>query len=76
MWMDMYKPFGWENLELRYGGLRARLETMQDRIASYLDPSDSSVKDLPELEVETHPIWPGSGLSLLLCVLDTYTLMA
>jgi len=66
MWMAMYKPFGWENLELRYGGLRARLDTMQERLAAFLDENDETVTELPELEVETHPIWPGAGLSLLL----------
>ncbi|KAJ2358635.1 hypothetical protein IWW50_000748 [Coemansia erecta] len=34
-WHRIYKPFGWETLELRYGGLTARLQTMYDRIVSY-----------------------------------------
>ncbi|KAJ1854242.1 hypothetical protein LPJ76_004194 [Coemansia sp. RSA 638] len=34
-WMRIYKPFGWETLELRYGGLAARLHTMYDRIVAY-----------------------------------------
>ncbi|KAJ2401575.1 hypothetical protein GGI23_001301 [Coemansia sp. RSA 2559] len=34
-WMRIYKPFGWEPLELRYGGLTARLHTMYDRIVAY-----------------------------------------
>ncbi|KAK0555643.1 hypothetical protein OC861_000127 [Tilletia horrida] len=37
MWMSMYKPFGWETVELRYGGFRARLDTMHARIARFLD---------------------------------------
>ncbi|PLW54142.1 hypothetical protein PCANC_06453 [Puccinia coronata f. sp. avenae] len=37
LWMGMYKPFGWEVLDLRYGGLKARLETMQERITRFLD---------------------------------------
>jgi len=48
----MYKPFGWEVLDLRYGGLRARLETMHRRLVAYLDPADSSVTRVEELEVE------------------------
>ena len=64
--LTAFKPFGWENLELRYGGLRARLDTMQDRISCFLDKDNLEVTDLPELEVETQPIWPGAGLSLLL----------
>ncbi|KAJ2720123.1 hypothetical protein GGI07_004800 [Coemansia sp. Benny D115] len=34
-WHRIYKPFGWETLELRYGGLSARLQTMYDRIVAY-----------------------------------------
>lgn len=34
-WHRIYKPFGWETLELRYGGLTARLQTMYDRLVSY-----------------------------------------
>ncbi|KAJ2160347.1 hypothetical protein GGF46_002340 [Coemansia sp. RSA 552] len=34
-WMRIYKPFGWETLELRYGGLTARLQSMYDRIVAY-----------------------------------------
>ncbi|KAJ2801647.1 hypothetical protein H4R20_003589 [Coemansia guatemalensis] len=34
-WHRIYKPFGWETLELRYGGLTARLQTVYDRIVAY-----------------------------------------
>ncbi|KAI8337363.1 glycoside hydrolase superfamily [Choanephora cucurbitarum] len=37
MWMKTYKPFGWEVVERRYGGLRARLETLFDRIVAYAE---------------------------------------
>ncbi|KAF7727377.1 hypothetical protein EC973_007620 [Apophysomyces ossiformis] len=37
LWMRMYKPFGWEVLELRYGGLRSRLETMYDTIMAHVE---------------------------------------
>ena len=51
-WFGVYKPFGWEVLDLRYGGLRSRLETMHDRCARYTDQDDKSVTRLEELEVE------------------------
>ncbi|PIA13595.1 glycoside hydrolase [Coemansia reversa NRRL 1564] len=34
-WHRIYKPFGWETIELRYGGLTARLQTVYDRIVAY-----------------------------------------
>ncbi|CDR87365.1 uncharacterized protein SPSC_00491 [Sporisorium scitamineum] len=37
MWMSMYKPHGWETLELRYGGLVSRLDTLYRRVEAFLD---------------------------------------
>lgn len=37
MWHKTNKPFGWEVVEMRYGGLRTRLLTMRDRILEYLE---------------------------------------
>lgn len=36
MWMSMYKPHGWETLELRYGGLVSRLDTLYCRMEAFL----------------------------------------
>ena len=47
MWHSTYKPFGWEVMEGRYGGLRARLETVRDRLLSYLD---GTIDSIPELD--------------------------
>ncbi|KAG0223597.1 hypothetical protein BGW41_005445 [Actinomortierella wolfii] len=41
MWHKNNKPFGWEVIELRYGGLRTRLMTMRDRILEYIDASEA-----------------------------------
>ncbi|GAA5958945.1 hypothetical protein JCM3765_000780 [Sporobolomyces pararoseus] len=65
-WFGMYKPFGWEVLDLRYGGLITRLETMHERIIAYLDPTDEGVSNLDELEVELETIYPGQGANLML----------
>ncbi|OZJ04578.1 hypothetical protein BZG36_02777 [Bifiguratus adelaidae] len=51
MWMNMYKPFGWETLELRYGGLIARIKTMYDRIMEYVAFTLSD--DLTSEELDT-----------------------
>ncbi|KAJ1814345.1 hypothetical protein LPJ75_002810 [Coemansia sp. RSA 2598] len=42
-WHRIYKPFGWETLELRYGGLTARLQTMYDRIVAFCLQQPGSV---------------------------------
>lgn len=60
------QPFGWEVLELRYGGLRARLETMHRRVMSFLDEQDASVTRIEELEVQTETAYPGSGCMMML----------
>ncbi len=65
-WFGVYKPFGWEVLDLRYGGLRSRLETMQDRLGRYLDEGDASVTRVEELEVEVEEVYPGQGANLML----------
>jgi hypothetical protein len=49
MWLATYKPFGLEVIERRYGGLRARLKSLSDRLAAYLD---GSVDSIPEFEVK------------------------
>ena len=40
-------PFGWSRLDLRYGGLIARLETAGYRLGEYLE---GRLSELPELE--------------------------
>lgn len=50
-WMKTCSPFGWSRLDLRYGGLTARLETAVHRLGQYLD---GSLSELPELEVHRY----------------------
>jgi hypothetical protein len=52
MWLETYKPFGLEVVENRYGGLMARLETLQHRLIIY---ARYPQYDIPELEVELLP---------------------
>ncbi|KAM0748766.1 glycoside hydrolase [Meredithblackwellia eburnea MCA 4105] len=65
-WFSMYKPFGFEVLDLRYGGLRSRLETMHRRLISYLDEDDATVSSIPELEVDLQEIYKGQGPNLMI----------
>lgn len=49
VWMRCYKPFGWETVERRYGGLHARLQTMAERVEAYLE---GGLESIPEFEEE------------------------
>lgn len=53
LWLSLYKPFGMEVLECRYGGLLARLDGMTTRIDDYLK---GKVRDIPELAAKLEPI--------------------
>lgn len=46
-WLKTYKPFGWEVLDNRYGGIMARIDSAIFRISQYLN---GEVENLPELE--------------------------
>ncbi len=48
-WHKYNKPFGWEVLDIRYGGIRSRIDTAKYRIDAYLSGRCDS---LPELEAE------------------------
>ncbi|EGG08336.1 family 20 glycoside hydrolase [Melampsora larici-populina 98AG31] len=63
LWMSMYKPFGWEVLELRYGGLRSRLDTMHYRLNEFIQ---GRLDRLEELEVSTELVYPTSGAVMML----------
>ncbi|MCD9023807.1 beta-N-acetylhexosaminidase [Cohnella silvisoli] len=47
-WMGTNKPQGWEVLDIRYGGLTARLRTAKDRITDYLEGGVSRIEELDE----------------------------
>jgi hypothetical protein len=57
LWLVTYKPFGLEVIEKRYGGLRARLESLSDRLYAYLG---GKVLEIPELEARLEKIGPGT----------------
>lgn len=51
--MSSCSPFGWSRLDLRYGGLLARLETASDRLQDYLE---GRLSELPELAVPRYTL--------------------
>jgi hypothetical protein len=48
LWMANNKPFGWETLEHRYGGLLARFDTVRDRLTDYLNGRIDAIPELAE----------------------------
>ncbi|UKS23848.1 beta-N-acetylhexosaminidase [Paenibacillus sp. HWE-109] len=48
-WLSMYKPFGWEVIDIRYGGVVNRLDTASLRL---LDYADGRIGQIEELEQE------------------------
>ncbi|MGO4961254.1 beta-N-acetylhexosaminidase [Jeotgalibaca porci] len=46
LWFELYKPFGWEALDIRYGGARARIDTAINRIESWLKDEGVIIEEL------------------------------
>lgn len=59
MWMETYKPFGWEVIEGRYGFVMTRLATLQERLEAW---AAGRLESLPELEAELRNPWEGRKL--------------
>lgn len=58
LWMKDSKPFGYEVLDIKLGGLFARLESHCRRLDAYLD---GRISRLEELEQERLPYWVSKG---------------
>jgi len=48
LWMETLKPFGWEILDARYGGLCARIDSAAQRLTDYTNGDISAVLELEE----------------------------
>jgi len=57
MWFEMYKPLGWETMDIKYGALIARLDTAKTRVTEYVRGKVSSLAELDEkrLYYKGHP---------------------
>lgn len=51
-WFELYKPFGWDIIDLRYGGLIARITSAIEELGDYLE---GKMEKIEELEVERLP---------------------
>jgi hypothetical protein len=60
LWHKSNKPFGWEVVEMRYGGLRTRLMTMRDRILEYIEASESWQQQQQQQQLQA-VVDPGSA---------------
>jgi hypothetical protein len=47
-WFAVYKPFGWEVLDLRYGGLLSRLDSAEVRLRDWLEGRTGRLEELEE----------------------------
>lgn len=47
-WMLTYKAFGWEVLDIRYGGLKARIQSAGDRLLDYIHGDLEALEELEE----------------------------
>ncbi len=54
-WHLAYKPFGWEVLDARYGGLMARIRTAADRVRGYVQGSILSLEELEQPRLKFDP---------------------
>jgi hypothetical protein len=51
-WLKMFKPFGWEVLDIRYGGVINRLDTASVRLLAF---ANNEIDRIEELEQERLP---------------------
>ncbi|PWW28241.1 glycosyl hydrolase family 20 [Cytobacillus oceanisediminis] len=64
IWYKQNKAFGWEILDIRYGGLLARIETAQKRIMDYVLGNIDRIEELEEekLYYDSHPMKKNIGI--------------
>lgn len=48
LWMTYNKPFGWEVVDIRYGGTIARMSTTIQRLSAYLSGTLTNIAELEE----------------------------
>ncbi len=54
MWHNTFKPFGFEVIDVRYGGLISRIDTAIYRIENYLSGEITKIEELEETRLPHH----------------------
>ncbi|MFD0590387.1 beta-N-acetylhexosaminidase [Paenibacillus sp. GCM10027627] len=47
-WLTMFRPFGWEVIDIRYGGVISRLDTAGMRLLDYVDGRIANIEELEQ----------------------------
>ncbi|WP_130858760.1 beta-N-acetylhexosaminidase [Gracilibacillus phocaeensis] len=62
-WLTINKPFGWEVIDIRYGGLIARLQTAAERVNTYVRGEVSTIDELEQERLPyNHQVANSTGL--------------
>ncbi|MCT1904282.1 beta-N-acetylhexosaminidase [Oceanobacillus sojae] len=64
LWFSFNKPFGWEIIEIRYGGVLARVDTVMYRLQQYIEGEISKIEELEEERLHFEGPYPMSEGSL------------
>ncbi|GAA0332115.1 beta-N-acetylhexosaminidase [Oceanobacillus sp. FSL W7-1281] len=48
LWFSLHKPFGWEIIEIRYGGVLTRIDTVMYRLNQYIGGEINKIEELEE----------------------------
>lgn len=63
-WLRMFKPFGWEVIDIRYGGVISRLDTASLRIMDFVEGRIQRIEELEQerLVYSTTNRWNNKGV--------------
>lgn len=62
-WCTYYKVYGWEVIDIRYGGVIARAESAKSRIEDYLNGKIERLEELEEERLPVRAMSTGSGIT-------------
>ena len=62
-WLKTYKPFGWEVLDVRYGGMVNRIDYAGERLMRYLNGEIEKIEELEEVRLPHRCEWSQKNFS-------------